>query len=345
MATVPDVDESILEYKGKTFTDYMKGINDDLEALDRDLNKEMYQAKKPDSFVGRVFTDLFGVLGLYIMLFILADFTRVVLTGGSLYGIKWLFWGPYYYLTDAPLLTRIWESKKFLKDLAEVENNQDFAWPEDKSCTDIGNIYQHNCQNQTVRNHPIKDKMGDGLDWLIRHTIGKSFGGILGNGDCEDQGTTIAHDCAVDKVQALHAAYVAFCNLYPDLINIVGDVNAPNTPGGDPSGLWGNEYSVAAYQMYYDGYLRIFDIGIQGHGSDDYPENLNPMYDDYTFYCFNAAKLWGMNGFGGTDGYSYLNFPIPAWYWSPGQGIWGSTDYKFNQMYFQLNYKDHIYDP
>lgn len=345
MATIPTIDESVLEYKGKTVNDYIADIDKQLSEMNNTMDKELYQSKRPDSIVSRVFTDLFGVLGLYIMLFILSDFTRVVLTGSSFYGLKWLLWGPYYYFTGAPLLTRIWESKKFLKDLSEVEKDADFVWPENQSCTAIGQTYEKNCEDGTVKNHPIKDKMGDGLDWLIRHTVGKHFGGILGNGNCLDQSTTIAHDCAVDKAQALWAAYNAFCDMYPSQIGErASDINWPNSIA-NPVGvnIW-NQWEKAAYNVYYDGYHAIFDTGSDAHTPDDWPTNLNPSYDSYTYYCYNAAKLWGLNGFGGQDGYSYLNFPIPSWYYSQGQGIWGSSDYKYNQMYFQANYKDHLYD-
>lgn len=345
MSVPSDIDQQILEYKSKTYLDYMSEINQNLADIDKVMNKELYESNRPSGIVNRIFADVFGVIGLYLMLFILADFTRVVLMGGSFFGIKWLFWGPYYFITKAPLLTRIWESKKFLKDLAEVKNDENFAWPEDKSCTQVGEIYYDNCNNQVVRNHPIRDKMGDGLDWLIRHTIGKHLGGIFGSSDCEDQSTTIADDCAKDKVKALFAAYNGFCDLYPTLITRrATDINAPNAGGSPtvaPYSNW-NQYENAAYTMYYEGYLRIYDIGNSIHTSDDYPSNLNTAYDGYTFYCYNANKLWGLNGFVPPNSYAYLNFPVPTWYYPDGIG--GSNDYKFNQTYFQMNYKEHLFD-
>lgn len=346
MATVPEIDQSVLDYRSKTVNDYLADINKQLVDMDKVMNEELYQSNKPDSIVNRVFVDLFGVFGLYIMLFILSDFTRVVLTGGSFYGLKWLFWGPYYYFTGAPLLTRLWESKKFLKDLAEVEKDADFVWPENQSCTQIGNTYEKNCEDGTVKNHPIKDKMGDGLDWLIRHTIGKHFGGILGNGDCQDQGTTIAHDCAVDKVQALYDAYNAFCDMYPTLIYHRGsDINWPNgVSNRDGENFW-NGYEKAAYNAYYDGYLAIFDTGSPIHTSTDFPTNLNPSYDNVSFYCYNANKVLGIGNYHGGLQYQYpLTWQIPSWYPDFSWYSTDSTDYKSNQMFFQLNYKDHIYD-
>lgn len=342
MATVPEIDESVLNYNTQTFNDYMSNINKELEDIDKTMNKELYQSKRPDSIVSRVFTDVFGVIGLYLMLFILSDFTRVILTGGSVFGIKWLFWGPYYYLTDAPLLTRVWESKKFLKDLAEVRNGDGFEWQENKSCTEIGNVYLENCNSETLHNHPVRDKLGDGLDWFIRHTIGKHFGGFLGNGDCTDQSTTIAQDCAFDRVKALWAAYNGWCDQYPTLITHRAlDINWPNTvsmSSGDIRNF--NDYDKAAYQMYYEGYLKIYDIGstvFTGHGT---PENLNPDYDDTTYYCYNAQKLWQLGSYS-QNGFGYLNFPIPSWYYPSVNSL---ADTKAQQMYFQMNYKDHIFD-
>lgn len=348
MAEVSDIDSSVLDYNSKNFNEYLKGINEELEDVDKLMNKEAYQETKPSGIIDRVFIDLFGVVGLYLMLFILSDFTRVILTGDQYFGIKWIFWGPYYYLTSAPLLTRVWESKKFLKDLAEVEGDADFTWPDNNSCSTIGSTYKKNCEEGETRNHPIRDKMGDGLDWLIRHTIGKHFGGILGNANCTDQSTTIANDCAFDRVKALWGAYNGFCDMYPTMItHRATDMNWPNTVSmnsGYISQFTDND--KAAYQMYYEGYLKIYDIGstvFTGHGT---PENLNPAYDSENFYCFNANKLWGVNGYGNGDSFWYLGFPIPGWYTEALKSdFYGNPEsYKYNQRLFQLNYQQHRYD-
>lgn len=345
MATVPEIDESILDYKTTTYNDYLKGINKDLEDMDKIMNKELYESNRPNGIVNRIFADVFGVLGLYFMLFVLSDFTRVILKGGSFYGLRWLFFGPYYYITEAPLLTRIWESKKFLKDLSEAKNDADFSWPENKSCTQIGNTYAENCEAGDTRGHPIRDKAGDGLDWIIRHTIGKSFGGILGSANCTDQGSTIADDCARDKVQALFAAYNAFCDMYPTLILYrESHINAPNG-GSNPDGYdYWDDYSKAAYHIYYDGYMSIYDVGNALHTSMDFPTNLNTAYDSVAFYCYNANKLFGTGPYQGGQqpSYWYLKFPIPSWY--PVYGNLSGQDYQDYMCYFQLNYKEHIYD-
>ena len=342
MATAPEVDESILEYNAKTFNDYMSQMNSTIADMDKIMNKELYESKRPDSIINRVFVDVFGVVGLYLMLFILSDITRSVLTGSKFLGIKWLFWGPYYYITDAPLLTRVWESKKFLKDLAEVRDGEGFSWDNNRSCSQVGDIYLQNCNEQTFKNHPIRDKMGDGLDWFIRHTIGKHFGGLLGSSNCTDQSTTIADDCAWDRVQALWAAYNGFCDIYPTLIyHRATDINWPNTVSmnsGDLSHFTNEE--KAAYQMYFDGYTKIYNIGstvFTGHGT---PSDLIDGYDGETFYCYNANKIWGLGSYNQPPNYAWLNLQIPSWY---PREVYATTQ-KDYQMYFQLNYKAHRFD-
>ena len=273
------------------------------------------------------------------------------MTGGSFFGIKWIFWGPYYYITRAPLLTRIWESKKFLKDLAEVENDADFDWPDNNSCTQVGSTYLNNCNSQTFRKHPVRDKLGDGLDWLIRHTIGKHFGGVLGSSNCEDQSTTIANQCAFDRVTALWAAYNGFCDMYPSLIyHRATDINWPNTVSLNSGYLAQfNEYEKAAYKTYYDTYTAIYDIGstiFTGHGT---PENLNPAYDTYAYYCYNANYLFNTGAYGHNMIYTGAtpSFTPPTWY--PIRGDLESVtpftqEYKDYQQYFQNNYRQHVFD-
>lgn len=335
------IDQEAVNVKLKTYNDYMSEINQELVDMDKILNKELYQSNRPSSIINRVFTDVFGVLGLYLMLFILSDFTRVILAGDSLHGIKWLFWGPYYYITDAPLLTRVWESKKFLKDLSEVRGDVDFAWPENNSCTDVGNTYKKNCEEAgSQHTHPIKDKLGDGLDWLIRHTVGKHFGGFLGNGNCTDQSTTIAADCAYDRIRAAWGAYNGFCDIYPTLVtHRAMDINWPNTvsmSSGDMSHF--SDHDKTAYQMYYDIYTAIYDIGstiFTGHGT---PENLNPDYDTTNYYSYNAEHLWGFDSLHAPS----IKFePVPSWYSQMRATVSSSKD---RILLFQENYSDNRYN-
>ena len=346
MAEIPEIDEGVLNYQGANINDYMAEINRDLQQLLTINQQELKEAEKPSGIINRVFIDLFGVVGLYLMLFALCDITRTVIVGGEFFGMKWLLWGPYYYFTEAPLLTRLWESKKFLEDLSEVRTG-DFEWQEDNSCTQIGETYLKNCNEQTLHNHPIRDKLGDGLDWMIRHTIGKHFGGILGNSNCEDQSTTIADDCAYDRIQAIWGAYNAFCDLYPTLIyHRAKDINWPNTVSNNSGDLKGwNNYEWNAYLMYYNCYLAIYDIGstvFTGHGT---PANLNPNYDSVNYYSYNAYILLGYE-----YNLDYIDFyPVPKWYHDWLTSYTASNGYGPEQrkqaiMYFQQHYKEHIFD-
>jgi hypothetical protein len=171
MAELPDIDEDVLNYQGKSIVDYLDEINSELQTLVNTENKELKEAEKPDGIVNRIFVDLFGILGLYLMLFVLCDLTRLVITGGELYGIKWIFWGPYYYFTEAPLLTRIWKSKKFLEDLADFDRGE-HTWPNERNCLEIGADYRTGCDlESTSKKHPIRDHLGSGLDWIIKHVF------------------------------------------------------------------------------------------------------------------------------------------------------------------------------
>lgn len=339
------ISEQQLDAGLKSFNEYMKDINGQLEELNQTENKEYYQSQRPSSIIGRVFDDIFGVVGLYLMLFILCDFSRVIVQGGDFFGMKYLFWGPYYYLTSAPLMTRIWESKKFLKDLGEVERGDGFTWPDERPCSTIGSDYTTECGKGVTRNHPIKDKVGDGLDWLIRHTIGKSFGGILGNGNCTDQGTTIANDCALDRCTAIWNAYNAFCDQNDNLIkHRATDINWPNTvasSAGDFNG-W-NSYDLDAYHMYYNSYLGIYDIGSTVFGGHGTPENLNPVLDTTNYYSLNAPMLFGLiPTYNGTGVY----FPVPDWFRDEAYIPWVHGEMSLVDFirYFQLHYKEHTLD-
>lgn len=347
-----EVDESVLNTNLKSYNTYMTEINQQLSDIDKTLNKEYYQSQRPTSIINRVFVDLFGVVGLYLMLFVLCDFTRVVIKGDSFFGLKWLFWGPYYYITDAPLLTRIWESKKFLKDLSEVRNDADFVWPDEKSCTQIGNAYAQDCQHEknSGKKHPIKDKVGDGLDWLIRHTVGQSFGGVLGNGDCTDQGSTIAKDCAYDRCLAIWKAYNLFCDQYDVIINRATDMNWPNERpwtgnmlNNAPFSSW-NDHEKAAYQCYYDSYIKIYQIGSTAVGDDGVPHDLMPDYDHDNYYSFNAAVLFHSSRI---ELYNpiYLNtfFGAPVW-WTNGTNPIPESDMESFIRYFQLHIAEHTFD-
>ncbi len=322
----------------------LKAVNNDLSKIYEELTKQTRDLEKPSGIADRVFVDIFGVFAMYLLLFFACDITRSVVLDEDMFGIKWLFFGPYYFFTGAPLMTRLWKSKKFLEDLSDVKRGG-YHFDIETTCTDAGNKYKLACEieERNPRKHPIRDNLGMGLDWLLRHTVGKHFGGLLGNATCQDQAKTIAADCAWDRTLALWGAYNGFCDLYPDQITRrAEDINWPNTVSMSSGYISQfSDIEKAAYQMYYEGYTKIYDIGSKvftGHGT---PENLITTYDNYTYYCYNANKMWGLNNFTPPNSYAYLGLHPPPWY---APMLHDTSDYEYNMRLFQENYQQHMLD-
>lgn len=317
---------------GKLATyDELKEVNRSLEQIYAELSKQTKDLEKPSGIADRVFVDIFGVIAMYLLLFFTCDITRSIVTNEELFGFKWLFFGPYYFFTKAPLLTRVWKSKKFLEDLAEVKSDG-LEYDPQKTCTVEGATYTAACNidEQHPNRHPVRDNLGSGLDWVLRHTIGKHFGGILGNATCGDQGSTIAADCADRRTTRAYDAYTFFCEQHG--VANVAQPDQPNWARGAPSDFhqWDTR-SQQAYQAYYDVYVAIYDVGSSLYGSNSRPTNLNPLYDRTNNYCFNAKTLFSLiinktSGFG-----------QPPW-WVANQGQ------EQGPCYFQDNYKYHLLD-
>ncbi len=317
---------------GKLATyDELKEVNKSLEQIYRELSKQTKDLEKPSGIADRVFVDIFGVIAMYLLLFFTCDITRSIVTDEELFGLKWLFFGPYYFFTSAPLMTRIWKSKKFLEDLAEVKN-EGLEYDPQRTCTAEGATYTAACNldEDHPNRHPIKDNLGQGLDWILRHTVGKHFGGILGNGTCGDQGATIAADCADQRATRAYDAYTFFCEQHG--VANVAQPDQPNWAQGAPSDFhqWDTR-SQQAYQAYYDVYVAIYNVGSSLHGTNSRPTNLNPLYDRTNNYCFNAKTLFSLmittsSGFG----------QPPWWIAEHGQ--------EQGPCYFQDNYKNHLLD-
>jgi hypothetical protein len=311
-----------------SFDDLYKVTND----IDEQLKKQTNLMEKPNSMVQRVFVDFFGIITLYGLLFFLCDITQSFMNDRPLFGIEWIFFGPYYFLTGAPLLTRIWKSKKFLEDLSELERGSggNYHWRNEESCSAIGIGYINACNTEeaggTLRRHPIKNKLGKGLDWVLSHLIGGKLGKIINNSNCEEQGQTVSRQCAADRVQAAYDCYVYFCGEYG--IENVAPLNGPNfiLPNDPKINTW-TDGDKRAYGKYYEVYLAVYQVLYDAHGVDpDYvPENLNPAYDSENTYCYNARALFDYNTF----------FP-PPW-WSAAQGE------TRDQCFFQQTYKDYYY--
>lgn len=301
-------------------------INTDLDKIYDVLEKELKQSQKPDSIIGRFVVDGFGLLALYVLMFVLCDFTRSALTDGPYFGFKWIFFGPYYFFTKAPLLTRIWRSKKFLEDLAAFHNTQ-VDWPNARTCTSIGNSYTAGCNNaEEHHNQPVRDHLGKGLDWILSHVLGDGIGKFLTNSTCAQQGTTIAHMCASDRLNAAWNCYLFVCQQH-GVTHIAPQINYPNS-SGDYNAQTQNWDSVSkdAYSPYYWVYTAIYDVGSTIIGNDHTPVNLNPDYDADNNYCYNAGYLFENHLFG-----------VPPWWIAEG----GPDK---DKCYYQQHYTNHELD-
>lgn len=327
--------------------DELNTIDKDLDEINKQLGKQTSLMERPDSIVQRVFVDLFGFIAMYLLLFFACDVTQAIVNDRSLFGFEWLFFGPYYFLTGAPLMTRVWKSKKFLEDLSELKSIS-LTYPDTQSCTQIGETYNENCQNAETHPHnrPLRSKLGPGIDWVLRHTIGKHFGGVLGSGSCIDQGTTLANDCAASRVQAAWDTYNFICDEYSSQIkHRATDINWPNTVASSAGEFnsW-NHYDLTAYHIYYNTYIAIYEIGSTVFGGHGTPSNLNPLPDIVNYYTYNAAFLFGYfpNNIQSGD----VTFTPPNWFVTNAWDEYRhhNIDYEEFIRYFQLHYQEHALD-
>lgn len=327
-------------------------LDKDLELINKELNKQTNLLEHPNSFIQRIFFDAFGTAVLYCFLFFTCDITQAIINDRPLFGLEWLFFGPYYFFTGAPILTRVWKSKKFLEDLTELKTGG-LEYPPDSTCTEVGTHYTNSCtshEQHPHRHHPLRNKLGRGIDWIIRHSIGKHLGGVLGSFNCTDQGSTIAKDCAYDRCLAIWNAYNLFCDQYDVIINRATDMNWPNERpwtgnmlNNAPFSSW-NDHEKAAYQCYYDSYIKIYQIGSTAVGDDGVPHDLMPDYDHDNYYSFNVAVLFHSSRI---ELYNpiYLNtfFGVPVW-WTNETNPIPESDMESFIRYFQLHIAEHTLD-
>jgi hypothetical protein len=301
-------------------------VDNDLQKIYKLMEKEFKQSKKPNSFAQRMFVDLFGVVVLYVTFFFLCDLTRSVLTDSGFFGIKWLFFGPYYFFTGAPFMTRIWRSKKFIEDLAEFRD-ANVQWQNNTTCTTIATNYTTGCNSEQRRpNHPIRNNLGGGLDWVISHVVGNgALGGIIGESTCEEQGDTIGRTCADDRCTAAYNCYQFFCSVN-NITHVCARQNSPNDPGTfDQQTRGWDDPSKYAYSMYYAVYTAIYRTGSIAHGGNFTPSDLNPDLDTVNQYCINPRPYFG------------VIFTAPNWFITEDGMNKGPT-------FFQQNYKNHELD-
>ena len=309
-------------------------INKDLENIYKLMEKEFKRSKHPDSIVQRIFVDTFGVIVLYLVFFFLCDFTRSAILRTPYFGLTWLIFGPYYFFTGAPFMTRIWKSKKFLEDLAEASSDG-LTYDPSKTCTQEGTYYKIGCEKEEnhPHNHPVRDHLGKGLDWILRHSIGQHLGGVLGNSTCQDQSTTIAKDCANQRLQRAWNCYLFICNQH-GVVNVAPNIDWPNTinSGNQQTRGWDTR-SIQAYTLYSEVYNALYSVGSSVTGSASRPENLNPNFDVTNNYCINGATLFS---------YPVRNDP-PSGFGQPPWWIAEEGSYQ-GPCYYQNNYSNHLLD-
>lgn len=303
---------------------------------------------KPTGIADRVFIDIVGFIAIYFLFFLGCDITRNVITGQGFFNLYYIFWGPYYYITKAPLMTRYWKSKKFLKDLSELENEQ-IDWPLSETCQAVGATYEGNCDAYGGDTRgPIRKNLGAGLDWILRHTIGTHFGGLLSAGSCTDQGNVITAQCADDRLQAIWDCYNFVVDTYTDMYDLqrAGDIDWPNkyssyAPSFNAGVFYSwNDHSRNAYAAYQQAYCALYDIGSATWQGSGRPDNLMPNYDSTYYYSYFAEGLFGdvvWHGFIQT-----AIFDQPPWYRS---NAWQyATGSELRARYFQTHYKEHLLD-
>jgi len=320
-------------------------LDKDLELINKELNKQTNLLEHPNSFIQRIFFDAFGTAVLYCFLFFTCDITQAIINDRPLFGLEWLFFGPYYFFTGAPILTRVWKSKKFLEDLTELKTGG-LEYPPDSTCTEVGTHYTNSCtshEQHPLRHHPLRNKLGPGIDWIIRHSIGKHLGGVLGSSNCTDQGSTIGLDCAETRVEAIYQCYMFVCDTY-ELTHYATDKNWPNTVANNAAvfNTW-NHMEKNAYQVYHDCYTSIYDIGSSVFGGHGTPSNLNTDPDATNYYSYNFAilsrQITGLK-------YEDAFFGYPTWYMN--EAILPRQRNEMSEQdfirYYQLHYQEHTLD-
>lgn len=314
--------------------DELNSVNKDLTNIYKELQKQTKDLEKPSGIADRLFVDLFGVGAMYLLLFFTCDITRSIVLDEEMFGIKWLFFGPYYFFTNAPIMTRLWKSKKFLEDLSDAKKNG-IEYDPQKTCTQEGRIYELACDREDnhPHQHPIRDNLGKGLDWVLRHTVGKHLGGLLGNATCQDQAETIARDCADNRLTRAWDCYLFLCEQH-GVIHVAPSIDWPNTSDTASAQTHGwDSRSQQAYQAYYDVYLALYDVGMTSIGTNSRPSNLNPEFDATNAYTINGLTIFSYpvredppSGFG-----------TPPW-WRAEDG-WAQ-----DKTYYQDNYTNHLLD-
>lgn len=88
-------------------------------ALYNDMQRENnINLNRPQSPLQRILVNVVGFVALNAVTFLVTDIIRGAVTGKRP-GIWWFFYGPWYYITSAPLINRIVTVRRFFKELKD----------------------------------------------------------------------------------------------------------------------------------------------------------------------------------------------------------------------------------
>lgn len=136
---VPDTPPNFLQLK----------TYEELVRIEMDVRPPIVQDERttPESYLQRGIQDVFGIATGYFIFFLCANLLRSAITHTQLYPMYWSLFGPYYYMTKAPILTMEWNEEAEM--LSDVEGNQCLASARDthKQCReDGGSIFKCGAQ-------------------------------------------------------------------------------------------------------------------------------------------------------------------------------------------------------
>lgn len=109
---------------GSKYTNMLQlKIYDELKDIERDVHPKTFtmEYQDPGGWIRRGISDIFGVIIGYGLAFIIADFIRSTITHTPLFSLGWMYFGPMYYISGAPLLTSLWKSEVVFYE--DEENN------------------------------------------------------------------------------------------------------------------------------------------------------------------------------------------------------------------------------
>lgn len=139
-----------------------------LVEIEKDIRPPLVETinKEPQSWLSRIIADFFGVFIGYIGFFFILNFIRSSITHTPLYRWYWMYFGPYYFITKAPMLTNEWtREEELINDvegstcLQNAKNNYEtcksnggslFRCTEQKDADEIDCLAYPKCSTQNI---------------------------------------------------------------------------------------------------------------------------------------------------------------------------------------------------